>query len=194
MTYGFIGTGNMGGALARALVKTVSPTDIFLNNRTMARAEALAAELGTHCADAETIASSCGCIFSGRKAPFAAGRAGAAASDPDGAGGQAPAGVHGGGRDHRGHRAGRARQRRGAGRGLAQQTAPAQVGAGLTWPPRAAGSQRRDAAAARWRTRGAFACLFMGRLRAAGSPAGGTPSPPRCCWARWPDAAARSHA
>ena len=46
MTYGFIGTGNMGGALARALVKTVSPADIFLNNRTMARAEALAAELG----------------------------------------------------------------------------------------------------------------------------------------------------
>ena len=45
MTYGFIGTGNMGGALARALVKTVPPADIFLNNRTMARAEALAAEL-----------------------------------------------------------------------------------------------------------------------------------------------------
>ena len=67
MTYGFIGTGNMGGALARALVKTVSPTDIFLNNRTMARAEALAAELGAHCADAETIASSCGCIFLGVK-------------------------------------------------------------------------------------------------------------------------------
>ena len=40
MKIGFIGTGNMGGALARALVKTVSPTDIFLNNRTMARAEA----------------------------------------------------------------------------------------------------------------------------------------------------------
>ena len=52
--------------------------------------------------------------LSGRKTPSAAGRAGAAASDPDGAGGQAPAGVHGGGRDHRGHRAGRARQRRGA--------------------------------------------------------------------------------
>ena len=67
MTYGFIGTGNMGGALARALVKTVSPTDIFLNNRTMARAEALAAELGAHCADAETIVSSCGCIFLGVK-------------------------------------------------------------------------------------------------------------------------------
>ena len=67
MTYGFIGTGNMGGALARALVKTVSPADIFLNNRTMARAEALAAELGAHCADAETIASSCGCIFLGVK-------------------------------------------------------------------------------------------------------------------------------
>lgn len=67
MTYGFIGTGNMGGALARALVKTVSPTDVFLNNRTMARAEALAAELGAHCADAETIASSCGCIFLGVK-------------------------------------------------------------------------------------------------------------------------------
>lgn len=46
MTYGFIGTGNMGGALARALVREVSPLDVYLNNRTPAKAETLAAELG----------------------------------------------------------------------------------------------------------------------------------------------------
>ena len=45
-TIGFIGTGNMGGALARAVRKTVSASEILLTNRTPAKAEALAAELG----------------------------------------------------------------------------------------------------------------------------------------------------
>lgn len=45
-TVGFIGCGNMGGAMARALCRTVSPQDMVLANRTPAKAEALAAELG----------------------------------------------------------------------------------------------------------------------------------------------------
>ena len=56
MTYGFIGTGNMGGALARALVREVSPLDVYLNNRTPAKAEALAAELGARADTAALIA------------------------------------------------------------------------------------------------------------------------------------------
>ena len=45
-TFSFIGTGNMGSALARAAVKNVSPEKIFLSNRTASRASTLAAELG----------------------------------------------------------------------------------------------------------------------------------------------------
>lgn len=67
MTYGFIGTGNMGGALARALAKTVSPKDIYLSNRTMAKAEVLAAELGAGTASAEEIAAKCDTVFLGVK-------------------------------------------------------------------------------------------------------------------------------
>ncbi len=44
--FAFIGTGNMGAALARAAVKTVSPEKIILANRTPAKAEALAAATG----------------------------------------------------------------------------------------------------------------------------------------------------
>ena len=49
--YGIIGTGNMGGALARALCKAVSPEGVILFNRTPAKAEALAAELGCRVAE-----------------------------------------------------------------------------------------------------------------------------------------------
>ena len=45
-TFGFIGTGNMGGALARAARKKLPGSDILLANRTAAKAETLAAELG----------------------------------------------------------------------------------------------------------------------------------------------------
>lgn len=44
-TVGFIGTGNMGAALARAVCKTVPPQQVLLANRTPAKAEALAEEL-----------------------------------------------------------------------------------------------------------------------------------------------------
>ena len=73
MTYGFIGTGNMGGALARALVRTVSSSNVYLNNRTPAKAEALAAELGARADTAAHIAAACDYIFLGVKPNLIAG-------------------------------------------------------------------------------------------------------------------------
>lgn len=69
MTYGFIGTGNMGGALVRALCKTVDPKNVFLSNRTAGKAEKLAAEQGNYCTvtNNETIAKTCNFIFLGVK-------------------------------------------------------------------------------------------------------------------------------
>ena len=45
-TAAFIGTGNMGGALARAACKALPPSEIILTNRTADKAIALAGELG----------------------------------------------------------------------------------------------------------------------------------------------------
>lgn len=68
MTYGFIGTGNMGGALARAAAAVVeNRRDLWLSNRTPAKAEALADELGASVADNETIARECDYILLGVK-------------------------------------------------------------------------------------------------------------------------------
>ena len=44
-TFSFIGTGNMGSALARAAAKTLPPEQLLLSNRTPGKAEALAGEL-----------------------------------------------------------------------------------------------------------------------------------------------------
>ena len=44
-TLGFIGTGNMGGALARAACKVLPSDQIFLSNRTLSKAQILAEEL-----------------------------------------------------------------------------------------------------------------------------------------------------
>ena len=49
-TAAFIGTGNMGGALARAACRALSPAEVILTNRTSAKAEALARELGCEAA------------------------------------------------------------------------------------------------------------------------------------------------
>ena len=68
MTYGFIGTGNMGGALAHAAAKVVeNRRDLWLANRTAAKAEALAKELGASVATNETIARECDYILLGVK-------------------------------------------------------------------------------------------------------------------------------
>lgn len=66
-TYGFIGTGNMGGALARAVCRSVSPDEVFLANRTPEKAKALAEELGCRTADNEAVAQSADFIFLGVK-------------------------------------------------------------------------------------------------------------------------------
>lgn len=47
----FIGCGNMGSALARAACASVGPDQVYLANRTYAKAEALAQELGCHAVD-----------------------------------------------------------------------------------------------------------------------------------------------
>ena len=64
MKYGFIGCGNMGGAIARALSK--STTDILITDRS-GRANALAAELNIGYSDVADIAASCDRIFLGVK-------------------------------------------------------------------------------------------------------------------------------
>ena len=60
MKYGFIGCGNMGGAIARALSKTTS--EIMICDRS-GRAQILAEELGCIYADPWTIAATCERIF-----------------------------------------------------------------------------------------------------------------------------------
>ena len=64
MKYGFIGCGNMGGALARALAKTT--TDFYITDRS-GRGKSLASELGCTYTDAMTIANECDRIFLGVK-------------------------------------------------------------------------------------------------------------------------------
>ena len=64
MKYGFIGCGNMGGAIARALSK--STADICVADRS-GKAKVLAAELGIGYSDNASIAASCDRIFLGVK-------------------------------------------------------------------------------------------------------------------------------
>ena len=66
-TFGFIGTGNMGGALARAVCKGVPADQVFLANRTPEKAKALAAELACRTADNTAIAEYADFIFLGVK-------------------------------------------------------------------------------------------------------------------------------
>ena len=67
MKYGFIGCGNMGGAVARAVCNGAGAGDVLLANRTPAKAEALAAELGCACGTNEQVAGICDFIFLGVK-------------------------------------------------------------------------------------------------------------------------------
>jgi len=69
--FGFLGTGNMGGALARAARK--STASVVLSNRTAAKAGALAAEIGCDAADNATVAREAKYIFLGVKPQMMAG-------------------------------------------------------------------------------------------------------------------------
>ena len=67
-TFGFIGCGNMGGALARAVCKATPADQVFVTNRTAEKAHALAEELGCCVAlDNEAVAGSADFIFLGVK-------------------------------------------------------------------------------------------------------------------------------
>lgn len=65
--YGFIGCGNMGGAIATAVAKTAGGSTLLLANRTPAKAEGLAAALGAETGSNETVAECCDWIFLGVK-------------------------------------------------------------------------------------------------------------------------------
>lgn len=65
--YGFIGTGNMGGALARAVRRTQDGGQILLANRSPEKACALAEELGAWTVDNCTLAQRAYYIFLGVK-------------------------------------------------------------------------------------------------------------------------------
>ncbi len=56
MSFGIIGTGNMGAALARALCAKLDPRQVYLANRSPEKAQALARELGAQAVDNETAA------------------------------------------------------------------------------------------------------------------------------------------
>lgn len=66
-TFGFLGTGNMGGALARAICRNVCGGDVVLSNRTAAKAELLARELGCRVADNSAAAEQADYLFLGVK-------------------------------------------------------------------------------------------------------------------------------
>lgn len=72
-TFGFIGTGNMAGALVRAACKSMNPGQILLANRTPAKAQALADELGCVFSDNQTVAEQADYIFLGVKPQMMAG-------------------------------------------------------------------------------------------------------------------------
>lgn len=63
MKFGFIGCGNMGGAIARAVCKGAAPDEVLLANRTAAKAQALAAELGCRAGSNLDVARQCRFIF-----------------------------------------------------------------------------------------------------------------------------------
>lgn len=65
--FGFIGTGNMGSALVRALRKTVPGHEVLLSNRTALKAQTLAKEFNCRAADNKAVASEAQYIFLGVK-------------------------------------------------------------------------------------------------------------------------------
>ena len=71
--FGFIGTGNMGGALARAVAKQVGGENMLLADYFHVKAEEMAAELGAQAADNGTVAADCDYIFLGVKPQMMAG-------------------------------------------------------------------------------------------------------------------------
>ena len=71
--FGFVGCGNMGGALATAARKAVPGESILLSNRTPEKAAALAEKLGAQAVDNEAAAARSDFLFLGVKPQMMAG-------------------------------------------------------------------------------------------------------------------------
>ena len=67
MKIGFIGAGNMGGALATAAAKAVGGECLLIADANAEKAASLAAEIGAVTADNATVAAQCDYIFLGVK-------------------------------------------------------------------------------------------------------------------------------
>ena len=67
ITAGFIGCGNMGGALASAASKSIGGKYILLSDFMKEKADSLAEKIGAHSSDNKTIAENCKYIFLGVK-------------------------------------------------------------------------------------------------------------------------------
>ncbi len=66
-TFGFIGCGNMGGALIEAVAKSISPEFIYITDQNKEKEKALACHLGVKGASVKEIIESCDYVFLGVK-------------------------------------------------------------------------------------------------------------------------------
>jgi len=66
-TAGFIGTGKMGGALAKAVIEKIGGENVFLSDNFKEKAAEIAANSGALCTDATDVAKECEFIFLGVK-------------------------------------------------------------------------------------------------------------------------------
>lgn len=64
---GYLGTGNMGSALAKAAVKAIGAGNVYVYNRTLQKAAALSEETGAHLSTPSEICADCDFIFLGVK-------------------------------------------------------------------------------------------------------------------------------
>ncbi len=65
--FGFIGIGNMGGSLARAVCKAEGGNNVFVSDKATVKAQLLAEELRCNFCDNEAVAKTCDFIFLGVK-------------------------------------------------------------------------------------------------------------------------------
>ena len=65
--FGFIGTGNMGSALARAVAQAVGGNNLMLADSSAVKAQLLSKELGAVCSDTKSVAAKAKYIFLGVK-------------------------------------------------------------------------------------------------------------------------------
>lgn len=67
MKYGFLGVGNMGSAVARAVTAVVGPGEVWVSSRTRETAQKVAAELGCGVGSNAELAAQCRYLFLGVK-------------------------------------------------------------------------------------------------------------------------------